>query len=59
MGLVRSDLDFGYGLAPKYLQKQTHRSANMPKTELETYTMKRITYVHGRTLFRELKFTLV
>lgn len=59
MGLVRSDLDFSYGLAPKYLLKQIYRSASMPQNELETYIMKRITCVHGRTLFRELKFTLV
>jgi len=59
MGLVRSDLGFTYGLAPKYLQKQIYSSASMPKTEWETYILKRITCAHGRTLFRELKGTLV
>lgn len=59
MGLVRSDLDFSYGLAPKYLQKKIYRRASMPKTELETYIMKRITCMHGRTLLKGLKFTLV
>lgn len=59
MGLVRSVLDFSYGLAPKYLQKQIYRSASIPQTELEIYIMKRITCVHGRTQFREVEFTLV
>lgn len=54
MRLVRNDLDFTYGLALKYLQKQIWRSVSMPKTELKT---KRITCEWQGTVQREKSHT--
>lgn len=55
MGLVRSDLDFAYGLALKYLQKQIRKSVNMPKTELKIYITKRKTCEWQDTVWGEKK----
>lgn len=59
MGLMRNVLDFSYNLIPKYIKKEIYRSISMPKSELETCILKRITCVYSRMLFRKIQFTLV